>query len=150
MAERQYVVFELGNEKFGINIARVWEIVTSRPITKVPNTPPFVEGIINLRSKVVPVFDLGKRFQLPTTKEYNSKRIVVVEIGGNTLGMIVDGVSEVLRINSDIVETPPSVITNVDSDYLEGVAKLADQLIILLDLDEMLTKQEKQAIEAIN
>lgn len=145
--EKQFVVFQLGKETYGIDIAKVWEIITMQPITKVPHTASFIEGIINLRGRVIPVLDLRKRFDLPVTEHTRATRIVVVEIEGNTLGMIVDGVSEVLRISSDIVEAPPPAITDVDSDYLEGVAKLDDRLVILLNLDKVLNKQEKQVLE---
>lgn len=149
MAEHQYVIFHLSKETFGIDIAKVWEIITLQAITKVPHTASFIEGIINLRGKVIPVLDLRRRFGLPSVEENRSMRIVVIEIEGNTLGMIVDGVSEVLRINSEIVEATPPAISNVDSDYLEGVAKLEDRLIILLNLDKVLTHHEKQALEEL-
>jgi len=146
--EKQFVVFQLSKETYGVDISKVWEIITMQPITQVPHTAEFIEGIINLRGRVIPVIDLRKRFNLPEDEFTRSTRIVVIEISGNTLGMIVDGVSEVLRIPSDIVEPPPPAITNIDADYLQGVAKLEDRLIILLNLDKVLTKQEKMELEA--
>lgn len=147
--EKQFVVFQLGKETYGVDISTVWEIITMQPITQVPHTADFIEGIINLRGIVIPIIDLRKRFQLPYGEYTRATRIVVIEISGNTLGMIVDGVSEVLRISSDIVEPPPPVITNIDADYLQGVAKLEDRLIILLNLDKVLTKQERMELETI-
>ncbi|MDA8213623.1 MAG: chemotaxis protein CheW [Clostridia bacterium] len=147
--EKQFVVFQLSKETYGVDIAKVWEIITMQPITKVPHTAEFIEGILNLRGRVIPVIDLRKRFGLPQDEFTRSTRIVVIEISGNTLGMIVDGVSEVLRISSDIVEAPPPAISNVDADYLEGVAKLEDRLIILLNLDKVLNKQEKIELENV-
>lgn len=149
MAEQQYVIFQLEKETFGIDIAKVWEIITPKTITKVPHTASFIEGIINLRGQVIPVIDLRKRFGLPTGERTRSERIVVIEIEGNTLGMFVDGVSEVLHINSDQVEAPPPAVTNVDSDYLAGVAKLEERLIILLNLDKVLANHEKLALEKV-
>lgn len=147
--EKQFVVFQLGKETYGVDISTVWEIITMQPITQVPHTAEFIEGIINLRGKVIPVIDLRKRFELAHGEFTRATRIVVIEISGNTLGMIVDGVSEVLRISSDIVEPPPPAITNIDADYLQGVAKLDDRLIILLNLDKVLTKQERLELESI-
>ena len=145
--ERQLVVFGLANEQYGVDIASVREIITMQRITKVPKTPEFVEGIINLRGKVIPVIDLRKRFHLGGHQEDKDTRIVVVDILGNTIGMVVDNVSEVLRISSDIVEPPSPVIVGIDSEYIQGVAKLDERLIILLDLDKVLTKQEQSALE---
>lgn len=146
MAEQQYVIFQLEKETYGIDIAKVWEIITPKAVTKVPHAASFIEGIINLRGKVIPVIDLRKRFGLSSGEHRHSERIVIIEIEGNTLGMTVDGVSEVLQINTEAVEAPPSVVTDVDSDYLAGVAKLEDRLIILLNLDKVLTHQEKQVL----
>lgn len=145
--EKQFVVFQLSKETYGVNIGQVSEIITMQQITKVPHTIEFIEGIINLRGRVIPVVDLRKRFGLAYDEITRNTRIVVIEIGGNTLGMIVDGVSEVLRIASDTVEAPPPAITSVDADYLEGVAKLEDRLIILLNLEKVLSKQEQIELE---
>lgn len=147
--EKQFVVFQLGKETYGVEISKVWEIITMQPITQVPHTAEFIEGIINLRGRVIPVIDLRKRFELAHEDFTRATRIVVIEISSNTLGMIVDGVSEVLRISSDIVEPPPPAITNIDADYLQGVAKLEDRLIILLNLDKVLTRQERMELEGI-
>lgn len=145
--EKQFVVFQLSKETYGVDIGQVSEIITMQQITKVPHTIEFIEGIINLRGRVIPVVDLRKRFGLAHDEITRNTRIVVIEIGGNTLGMIVDGVSEVLRISSDVVEAPPPAITNVDADYLDGVAKLEDRLIILLNLEKVLNKQEQMELE---
>lgn len=145
--EKQFVVFQLSKETYGVDISQVSEIITMQQITKVPHTIEFIEGIINLRGRVIPVVDLRKRFGLPFDEMTRNTRIVVIEIGGNTLGMIVDGVSEVLRISSDIVEAPPQAVTSADADYLEGVAKLEDRLIILLNLEKVLNQQEKLELE---
>lgn len=150
MAEHQYVIFHLNKETFGIDIAKVWEIITPQTVTKVPHSSSFIEGIINLRGKVIPVIDLRKRFGLSSDEHNRSERIVIIEIAGNTLGMTVDGVSEVLLINSEMIESPPSMISEVDADYLEGVAKLEERLIILLNLDKVLTQQEKQVLGEVS
>jgi purine-binding chemotaxis protein CheW len=145
--ERQLVVFQLAAELYGVEIARVHEIIRLPTVTRVPRAPSFVEGIINLRGKVIPVVDLRRRFGLPTAEHTRASRIVVVELGDQVVGIIVDGVSEVLRVNSAIVEPPSPVVAGVDSEYLQGIAKLPDRLVILLDLDRVLALEERQALE---
>lgn len=149
MAENQYVIFQVGQETFGISIAKVWEIITPQTITKIPYTSGFIEGVINLRGKVIPIIDLRKRFCLPVGEQTQSERIMVVEIKGNTLGMIVEGVSEVLQINSEAVESVSPELTEIDSTYLEGIAKLEDRLIILLDVNEVLSHRERLVLDEL-
>jgi len=145
--ERQLVVFQLGAELYGCDISRVHEIIRLQSVTRVPRAPAFVEGVINLRGKVIPVVDLRRRFGLPTAEHTRASRIVVVEIGDQVVGIVVDGVSEVLRVNSSIVEPPSPVVAGIDSEYLHGIAKLADRLVILLDLDRILARDERRALE---
>ena len=146
--EEQLVVFMLANECYGVDIARVHEIIRLQAITKVPRTPAYVEGIINLRGRVNPVVDLRHRLDLPVEEPTSSSRIVIVEMGGQTLGLIVDAVSEVLRISSAIVEPPSSILTSIDAEYIRGIAKLADRLVILLDLEKVMSILEPGAIAA--
>lgn len=142
----QLVTFKIAEEEFGVDILKVQEIIRMMPITKVPNAPAFVEGVINLRGKVIPVIDLRRRFGM-TTSEHNSQtRIKVMDLQGQVIGFVVDAVSEVLRIKESTVEPPPPVIAGVDSEYMRGVGKLEDRLLILLDLDNLLTKNEMQSI----
>jgi purine-binding chemotaxis protein CheW len=145
--ERQLVVFQLGAELYGVEIARVHEIIRLQSVTKVPRAPSFVEGVINLRGKVIPVVDLRRRFGLPGAEHTRASRIVVVEIGDQVVGIVVDGVSEVLRVSASIVEPPSPVVAGIDSEYLHGIAKLADRLVILLDLDRILAREERRALE---
>jgi purine-binding chemotaxis protein CheW len=144
--ERQLVVFDLADEAYGVNIETVREIIRLQPVTIVPDTPEFVEGVINLRGAVNPVVDLRKRFNLPVSEETEETRIVVVDISGENIGVIVDGVTEVLRINEDAIEPTSAVITTEDSFYIEGIAKLGDRLLILLDLEKVLTADERDAL----
>ena len=145
-AEQQLVVFDLASEGYGVDIGAVREIIRMQEITRVPKTPEFVEGVINLRGKVIPVIDLRKRFGLHVAEQNKDNRIVVVDIGKQDIGVIVDAVTEVLRISTDSVEPPTSVITSADSDYLLGIAKLENRLIILLDLESVLSKEEKETL----
>ena len=111
-------------------------------ITQAPQSPECVEGIINLRGRIIPVVDLRKRFDMATKEHGNDSRIVVVEVTGHVLGFIVDAVREVLRIDSSIVDPAPTITTSVDSDYIEGVGKLDDRLLILLDLSRLFDAEQ--------
>ncbi|MCL4531629.1 MAG: chemotaxis protein CheW [Actinobacteria bacterium] len=145
-AEEQLVVFELANEVYGVDISRVQEIIRMTTITRLPRAPEFVEGVINLRGKVIPVVDLKKRFGLQEGERTKASRIVVVDVGDHTIGMVVDAVSEVLRVPSGAVEPPSPVVTTIESDYIRGIAKLEGRLIILLDLDKVLSWDEKRKL----
>ncbi len=144
--ETQLVVFDLASELYGVDIADVREIIRMQSITRVPGAPPFIEGVINLRGKVVPVVDLRKRLDLQINEQTQETRIVVVDIAGRDVGVIVDGVTEVLRIPLSSVEPPSSMITNADSDYLRGIARLENKLIILLDLSKVLATIDTQIV----
>ncbi len=141
--EKQLVVFDLAEEAYGVNIGAVREIIRMQNITSVPRTSSFVEGVINLRGKVIPVVDIRKKFDLPIAEENEENRIVVVDIGGQDIGVIVDAVTEVLRIAADSVEAPSSFIKTADSDCIMGIAKIDDRLITLLDLERVLSDEER-------
>jgi purine-binding chemotaxis protein CheW len=146
--EQQLVVFHIGAELYGVEIARVHEIIRLQTVTRVPRAPAFVEGVINLRGEVIPVVDLHRRFGLATVEHTRASRIVVVELGEHVVGIIVDGVSEGLRVNTATVEPPSPVVAGIDSEYLCGIAKVDEQLIILLDLDRVLAREERRALDA--
>lgn len=137
-AERQLVVFDLAGEAYGVNIGTVREIIRMQAVTHVPETPDFVEGVINLRGRVIPVVDLRKRFALATSEHTSDSRIVVVDIAGHDIGVIVDAVTEVLRVAGASIEPASALITTEDSYYMDGIAKIGDRLLILLDLDRVL------------
>ncbi|MEE9398977.1 MAG: chemotaxis protein CheW [Dehalococcoidales bacterium] len=147
--ETQLVIFDLAAEFYGVDIGDVREIIRMQTVTRVPGAPSFVEGVINLRGRVVPVVDLRKRLNLKVSGQTMESRIVVVDISGRDVGVIVDGVTEVLRIPLSAVEPPSTMITNVDSDYLKGIAKLESKLIILLDLNKVLSTAEIQRVAAL-
>ena len=136
----QLVTFKLDVEEFGIDILRVQEIIRIMSITKVPNSPEFIEGVINLRGRVIPVINLRKRLLLPTIEKDNKTRVIVVELSGKTVGFIVDEVNEVLRIPKSITEPPPEMTAGIDSDYITSVGKLEDKLLILLDIEKLVDK----------
>ncbi|MCL5959481.1 MAG: chemotaxis protein CheW [Chloroflexi bacterium] len=140
-SDEHLVVFSLGEELFGIDIARVQEIIRWQRVTRIPKASYFVEGIINLRGRVIPVVDLRRCFGLEAVSQSDVMRIVVVEIRGSTVGLIVDGVSEVLRLPESVVEPPSPIITTRESTYLRGIARLADRFIALLDLEQVISSE---------
>lgn len=144
--ERQLVVFDLAGEVYGVDIGTVREIIRMQEITHVPNAPDFVEGVINLRGKVIPIVDLRKRFTLAASEQTKDSRIVVVDIAGEDIGVTVDGVREVMRLPADSIEKTSDVITTENSYYIEGIANLGERLIIMLDLDKVLSKEERAAL----
>lgn len=140
----QLVGFCLGDEEFGVNINEVHEINRTMDITPVPRTPDFVEGVINLRGKVIPVINMRTRFRLPPEEKTSHTRIVIVEVDGKIVGMLVDSVTEVLRISSQTIEPPPDILSGIDSENIYGVAKLEDRLLILLDLSKVLSNVDSR------
>lgn len=145
--ERQYVSFVLAEEEYGVPIVKVQEIIRFTQLTRVPHTSEFLEGVLNLRGRVIPVIDLRRRFALPEAERDRNTRIVVVEVEGRTVGVIVDGVSEVLQISKADIEPPPPLGTRVRTDFIEGMGKVGDRLVILLEIDKMLTSEEKATLE---
>ena len=138
----QLVTFSIGEEEFGVDILKVQEIIRTMEITKVPKAPDFVEGVINLRGKVIPIIDLRRRFGLSSKEHDKHTRIIVIEINNMIVGFVVDSVSEVLRIPASTVEPPPAVVAGMESEYISGVGKLQDRLLILLDLDRLLSNDD--------
>jgi len=141
-AVQQVVIFSVAEESYGVDIGMVSEIIRLQEITKVPRTPTFVVGVINLRGKIIPVVSLRTIFHLPAAEQTRESRIVVVDIGGQQTGVMVDAVTEVLRIAADAVEPPSSVIAGADSDYLLGIAKVGDKMITLLNLEKVLSREQ--------
>ena len=137
----QLVSFHVGSEEFGLDILRVQEIIRVQQLTRVPNTQDCVDGVINLRGRIIPVVALRKRFGMEDIPHDKQTRIVVVEIQGTVLGFIVDSVSEVLRIPANTVEPPPR-LGKVTREYVSGVGKLDDRLLILLDVDSLMHTEE--------
>jgi len=147
--EEQVVILELDGDPYGIDIGKVQEIIRMKPITHVPNSPPFIEGVTNLRGRVVPVMDLRKRFGGAAREPTRRTRIVVVEIGPHTLGLIVDAVSEVLRVPADRVEPPSSLIAETESKLVRAVAKVDDRLVLLLDLEYLPSEVDRLDLDTV-
>lgn len=146
----QLVSFNIGSEEFGVDILKVQEINKLIQVTKVPNSPVFVEGVINLRGRVIPIVDLRTRLGMDKKPHDKNTRSIVVEIEGKTIGFVVDSVNEVLRIPKNITEAPPAIVSGIDANYITSVAKMEDRLLILLDLDKILTVEEKRLISKVN
>jgi purine-binding chemotaxis protein CheW len=134
------VTFNLG-EEYGVPIHQVQEIIRVNGVTMVPNSPSYMEGVINLRGRVLPVLNLRKRLRLSPKDIGKSSRIVVAEVGDKVIGLLVDAVSHVIRMAPGTVESAPEEVLEVDTDYITGVGKLKNRLIILLDLERLLKRE---------
>jgi purine-binding chemotaxis protein CheW len=135
----QFVTFTLNKEQYAVDILNVQEINRVTDITRVPNSPAYVEGVINLRGKVIPVINLRKKFSFDENPTNETSRIIIMEINGITNGLIVDSVSEVLRVPSSIIEPAPPMSSDLGSTYIKGIAKMEDRLIILIDIDKLIS-----------
>lgn len=147
--ESQLVSFLLGGEEYAVDIGFVQEIIRMQEITRVPEAPEFVEGVINLRGRVIPVLDLRKRFRLPASDDRGKMRIVVVATSGRMVGLIVDAVREVLTLPASAIEPAPPVVSGIGKEYLRGIGKRKDRLLILLDLTRILSSAEENALSAV-
>lgn len=141
------IVFRLGEEDYGVDVQQVDSIERMQPITRVANVPDFVQGVINLRGVVTPVIDLRSKFGMPQKEHDESTRIVIVHTENVQVGLIVDSAHDVMDIPAGVVEEPPSGLGEVDVRYLEGVAKLEDRLLVLLNLDRVLSREDVREIQ---
>jgi purine-binding chemotaxis protein CheW len=148
-ALEQMVTFNLAQEEYGVNILQVQEINRMVEITEVPQTEHYVEGIINLRGKVIPIIDLRKKFGMDQKEHDNKTRIVVVDVSNEVVGLVVDSVSEVLRVQADSLEDAPKLVSGESSysgaEYIKSIAKLEDRLLIYLDLGKIISTSELPA-----
>jgi len=144
----QLVSFTLAKELYGIEITKVREIILIPSITRIPETPDFIKGLINLRSTVIPVIDLRIRFGMSEGETSDESRIMVLQACGKTIGIVVDAVSEVLRVKQEQIAPPPEV-SGLDREYLSGLVKFDKQLLILLDIDKIFNEEEMTAIKNV-
>lgn len=143
----QLVSFSIFKEEYGVEVLKVREIIRMTAITHMPNTPPYVEGVINLRGKVIPIMSMRKRFGLAETENDSNTRIIVIDVGGDLTGFIVDSVAEVIRISGSEIQPPPGMASGgIEQEFIVGVINRADRLLILLDPDKMFSQAEKQFI----
>lgn len=147
----KYLTFSLGEEEYGLEILKVREIIGLMDITKVPRTPEYIRGVINLRGKIIPVLDLRRKFAMPLVEETDESCIIVVDVsdenGTTLMGLLVDSVCEVLRIAAENLEPAPSFGRGVNSDFIQGMAKVGDQVKILLNIENVLSTADVVAIQ---
>jgi len=146
--ENQVVIFRVGNELYGVDIASVESIIKMQAITAVPHAPQFVEGVTNLRGIILPVIDLRNRFGLTQIEATKDSRIIVVSLDGTKLGMVVDAVSEVLSIPEGTIEPPSPLVSTVDTAFIQGIAKLDGRLVILVNLEKVFSRSEKEELQS--
>lgn len=135
----QYVVFHLEDELYGVDIHQVRGIEKVLPLTRVPNAPAFVRGVCNLRGSVIPVIDLKQRLAIPSGLDEANAKIIIVNIGKQTVGMTIDAAADVVSIDSQDVEPSPTLVTGIDTEFIQGVAKISNRLLIILNLERILT-----------
>lgn len=141
----QLVSFSLAQEEYGVDVLKVREIIRMPSITRVPNTPHYVEGVINLRGKVIPIISMRKRFSLSEAEYDKQTRIMVMDVAGELMGFIVDAVSEVIRISGSEIQPSPAVVTSgIDQECIAGVINQAERLLVLLDLEKMFSLDERR------
>ena len=146
MAERKYVVFKLDEEEYGIDIMRVKEVTEFVEVTKVPNTPHFVEGIINLRGEITPIINLKKRFSKPEETANIAHRVLVLNLEDKLVGFMVDDASQVITMDDSQIQETPAIIAGEDKKYIEGIGKLEERMVIILDLVQVLNETDKKEI----
>ncbi|GAA0495735.1 chemotaxis protein CheW [Salinibacillus aidingensis] len=143
------IVFQLKNEEYGAPVDAVGSIERMVEVTRVPGTPQFVKGVINLRGVVTPIIDLRERFGIEPAEYDDSTRIIIVSLEDKEVGMIVDTANDVIDVSADAIEPPPEVIGSVDVDYIRGVAKLDNRLLILLNIEKVLSEEEITEISQV-
>lgn len=148
--EIQLACFKVGQELYALDIMRIKEIIRPQKLTPVPKAPAFIEGVINLRGAVIPVADLRKRFDQPISAENRKNRIVVCSLAGRIVGLLVDEVTEVKRYGRKDIAPAPQFIKGPQADYFLGVARCDDELVMLLDLEKVLSNDEKIELQKLN
>lgn len=146
----QIISFTVGTEEYGLEILRVKEVIKSSGITVLPNAASFIKGIINLRGDVIPIVDLRDKFGIASGETTAATRVIVVDVDGRLVGMVVDSTSQVVRIPTDQIDPPPPMFGGISTSYLKGVAKLEDRLIVLLNIDNILSGDERQIVDEVS
>ncbi len=147
--EGKFLTFVLGKEEYGVEILKVREIMGIMEITPVPQTPDYMKGVINLRGKVIPIIDLRLKFTMPEVEHTKETCIVVAEVGATQVGVIVDSVSEVTDIKGEDIEEAPSFGQEIDTSFIMGLGKTKKKIVILLDIEKVLTTDELKMVEQI-
>jgi purine-binding chemotaxis protein CheW len=145
----QLISFLVGDEEYGLDILRVKEVIRVRAITRLPRAPSFVKGIINLRGDVIPIIDLRDKFGLEHREYTAMTRVIVVDVDNRLVGMVVDAASQVVRVPADHIDPPPPIVGGLSAEFIKGVGKLEERLIILLNIDRILSSEEKVELERL-
>ncbi|MFC1669886.1 chemotaxis protein CheW [Spirochaetota bacterium] len=138
----QIVCFKIGSEEYGIDILQVQEILKLPKVTKLPKSVSFIMGVIDLRGKVIPIVDLSTKFDIETESTSEDKRTVVVDIDGKKIGLAIDSVSYVVKVNQGDIEPPPPVVKGISGKYIVGIAKLEESFVVILDIRKIFSKEE--------
>lgn len=148
-AEEQFIIFSVGNEEYGLDVLRVQEIIRHVEPTKIPHAPDFVEGVINFRGEVIPTINLRRRFGLPDQSDHEFSVIIVIEMNGKIIGLTVDRVSDILNIPADQIQFTPELSARPETQYLKAMGKLGHRLIMVLDLDKIMSLSSQEKLEQI-
>jgi purine-binding chemotaxis protein CheW len=143
----QYVIFTLGSQEFGIDVLDSREIITAKDLTVIPDSPDFVRGVINLREEIIPVIDLTKRFNLRKQADNNKTKVIIVSVNNTLIGLGVNDVEEIIRINDSNISEAPEITQGVNKDYIQGIARLKDRLLILIDIKSIFSKDEMEELQ---
>lgn len=147
MSEKQFVIFKLGEQNYCVDIMNVGGITEYKGATKVPEAPYFVEGVINLRGSIIPIINLKKRFGIPEARPAEDCRVVLFNLNGTELGFLVDEANQVIKIDSENIDPTPDILKGADKDYIDGVGKVNQSIVIVLDLAKVLTEGERNQVE---
>ncbi|QFY42447.1 chemotaxis protein CheW [Candidatus Methylospira mobilis] len=139
---QEFLAFMLGNEKYGVDILKVQEIRDYQNVTPIPNTPAFIKGVINLRGAIVPVFDMRLKFNLPEAPYDQFTVVIILNILGKVAGIVVDSVSDVVTLTRDQISPPPDFGSEIHTEYLVGVGNIGEQMLLILDMDRLMSKEE--------
>lgn len=143
----EYLTFVLGTEEYGLDILKVQEIRGYDAVTQIANTPDFIKGVVNLRGKIVPIVDLRIKFDLGKV-EYNEFTVVIIlNLGGRVVGIVVDGVSDVMALKEEQLSDVPSLVTSIDTKYIVGLATVEEQMLILVDIEKLMSSDEMELID---
>lgn len=146
MSEKQFVIFKLGQQNYCVDIMNIGGITEYKGATKVPESPYFVEGVINLRGSIIPIINLKKRFSIPETIKAEDCRVVLYNLNGSEIGFLVDEANQVIKIDSQDIDPTPDIIKGEDKEYIDGVGKVGQEIVIVLDLAKILTENEREQI----
>jgi purine-binding chemotaxis protein CheW len=146
----EYLTFILGSEEYGIEILKVQEIRSYEAVTKIANTPEFIKGVINLRGNIVPIIDLRMRFKLSNAQYNDTTVVIILNLSNRTMGIVVDGVSDVLELSSAQISPVPELVSNIDTKYLLGLGTADGRMLILVDIEQLMSSQEMALVEAVS